>query len=211
MTYFSRFKIILVFGFWSLFIYKAIQVSISYFPVEYKTLLIPGEEKIPFVPQMFFFYMLVYILPPFIFIILKSKKQIYKAFLAFVICSGIHFLFFIFMPVKYTLRPELETFQGYFSQMLSFIYKVDEPYNNFPSMHVSFAFLSYYTIKSFYKKYKMAFLLSAIFISASTVLVKQHYIVDVLAAILLASVINVAIIKRPISKKTFALLNQIFL
>ena len=70
------------------------------------------------------------------------------------------------------------------------IYSLDLPLNCFPSMHVSLVFLGLFVIKMYRPDLLRYYLVWAIAIALSTLLVKQHYIVDVLAGGVLGSLIG---------------------
>jgi membrane-associated phospholipid phosphatase len=77
------------------------------------------------------------------------------------------------------------------------------PNNNFPSLHVSFAFLCYFCMRRYRPRLALPTLILAIAVSASTVLVKQHYVADVLGAIPVAWAVNYFFLerfKRPFKK-----------
>lgn len=76
------------------------------------------------------------------------------------------------------------------------LYALDEPINTFPSMHVSFAFLSYYLMKKFQPRLQNVFLSLAIATTVSTFFVKQHYILDAVSAVVLAYLIQVFYIAK---------------
>jgi len=57
-------------------------------------------------------------------------------------------------------------------------------------MHVSFAFLSWFIVRRYWPELAGIFLIMAIATSVSTVFVKQHYILDIFAALAVAIAIN---------------------
>lgn len=80
-----------------------------------------------------------------------------------------------------------------FSRMIKAIYKKDKPYNCFPSIHVLhtiFITLCVNKTEEFKKITKALSNILAVFIIFSTVLIKQHVVLDVVAGILLAYSVN---------------------
>src|SRR6185312_379886 len=75
---------------------------------------------------------------------------------------------------------------GLCATLLRTLYAVDAGWNLFPSLHVGHSLL----VALLYRKHARAgtwlVWTGALLISASTVLIKQHYVVDVLAGALLA-------------------------
>ena len=186
MKLFHRFLIALAFGIYFVVSYMGVQYIARIWgsPIILK---LPGEENIPFLPAMVLIYSASYLFFPLLFMLLQKKGNIIKAIWAFLITSMIHYLFFIFLPVQYTLRPDL-THYNHFSQtlfipLINLYYRMDAPLNTFPSLHVSYAFLTYFLIRRYRPDLKTAAFIVAIAISVSTLLVKQHYVLDVVVAI----------------------------
>lgn len=72
-----------------------------------------------------------------------------------------------------------------FSQMLSWLYSVDAPYNAFPSLHVAMAVVvtAYFAVVK--SRYFTAVAVFSVVVIASTVLLKQHYLVDIVGGLVL--------------------------
>lgn len=171
--------------------YKIIQVMTPVLHAERYVFLLPGEEQIPFVPLMFPIYLSIYFFLPSLIFIVESTHQVFRILKVFTVTAFVHFLFFMFLPVEYVLRPALaETPDDPLLTGIQMMYAVDAPFNNFPSMHVSFAFLSYFCIRRYRPHAASAFFVLALLVALSTILVKQHYVADVLSAILLALLVN---------------------
>lgn len=81
-------------------------------------------------------------------------------------------------------RPDMEP-TGLGGQLVSFVYRNDNPYNAFPSLHTA---LSAICAQCFYRRPKTAWVMIgwAGLIIISTVLIKQHYLADLMAGLLLA-------------------------
>ena len=161
-------------------------------------LLLPGEERIPFLPEFIIIYCLYYFLPIWLFIEITRRGRILKMALVFMVAAAIHALIFVFMPVEYVLRPEMPI-GSVLHDFMTLLYKIDAPINTFPSMHVSFVFIVYFLVRRYRPQYRSLFFFLAIIISASTLFVKQHYILDIASGILLATLINYFIISRKIT------------
>lgn len=159
-------------------------------------LLLPFEDQIPFVPLLIVLYMSIYIMPTWIFLSISRKGRIFKILLVFLTALCIHLMFFVLMPVEYVLRPQLHLESQILQNILSFLYTVDAPINTFPSMHVSFAFISYYIMRRYRPQWERVFLILAVAISLSTVFVKQHYVLDVVSGVMIAVFLNYFIIEK---------------
>ena len=98
----------------------------------------------------------------------------------------IHGLFFSFFPVVYPRNYDINSLSWISQMALS----CDQPQNCFPSLHVSFVVLTLLMtpILGLSKKIKSLFIIWGVIIISSTILVKQHYIIDVLAGIVLTMI-----------------------
>lgn len=111
----------------------------------------------------------------------------YKVSLAIIIGSIIGFIIFLVFPTG-ILRTNFEI-NNMFDWILSQIYFVDNPINACPSFH---CFCSTITIiilkysKDIDNKYRIINTIFSILVYASTLLTKQHYLIDVPTGILLA-------------------------
>jgi membrane-associated phospholipid phosphatase len=106
----------------------------------------------------------------------------------------ISYLFFIFYQTE-ALRPQIIG-AGLFNDLVRFIYAHDAPYNCFPSLHTSLSTvmaLYFVFIKS---KWKLFFVIISLLIILSTLFVKQHYILDVIAGLILGVGATLLIFKR---------------
>ena len=88
---------------------------------------------------------------------------------------------------------------------MNFIYSVDTPANNlFPSFHCFISWNVYLSIrgnKEVPVYYRIGYLLFALLVCASTVLIKQHFFVDILAGVLLAELTFLIAKKISVAKK----------
>lgn len=172
-------------------------------------------------------FLKVFILPylgfyPYIFIALcyfcyKDKRTYYKSLLAinlsYLLCYMIYFFFQTTVP-----RPSVGG-NDLISHLVSFIYRIDKPYNAFPSIHVLTSFLMIKAVNNCPGSGKIAktiIYFFSIIVIISTQFVKQHVIFDLGCAILLGDVtfemtnfIFESNIKTWVSKKK-AFINELF-
>ncbi len=144
-------------------------------------LSLPFEERLPFVPVMILAYVLIYAYFILAFLAIDDLPFFKKVVRAFYLCIHIHFVIFLLFPVEYSLRPHVEYAWGGIYRLISFYYWMDFPYNCFPSMHISNVFLVTYLMERYRSGWGRVLLPIALLVSVSVVLVKQHYIVDVVA------------------------------
>lgn len=119
---------------------------------------------------------------------------------------------FVVFPTMNT-RPVLEM-NSVFDWMLALIYKLDLPYNLFPSIHCIISLLCFLGLMKTDKMSRVAkggVLAFALLIFASTQFTKQHYISDVISGVVLAllcySIAMKTDIARPV-RKVFERINE---
>ena len=145
-------------------------------------LWLPGEARIPLVPEFEFLYVLTYVLPLGLVAWLPDARAFRRTGLAFTLTLAVACATYLLFPV-YLERPVLEV--GSLATYLLSLEYHDPSYNHFPSLHVAISWLVYLACRDVVRL-RGVFLMLVIGISISTVFVKQHYAVDVLAGALLA-------------------------
>ena len=155
-------------------------------------LLMGIDEKIPFVPPFIWVYHTI--LPVIILtaIFLFQKRDIFLGLIFSFIFSGIVMcLFYIFFPSFYPreLFVEVSTVSGWLIEVTR---SIDGPHNTFPSGHVTFAWLLMFfvNLSQYTRKHswiKILYFCWAVLVSISTLTLKQHFIVDVISGIALAT------------------------
>jgi len=146
------------------------------------TLFLPGEVAIPLVPVFEFPYASAYVLPLVLVWRRPEAARLGRLVRAFAITLVSAYTIYLLLPV-YFPRPTL-TGHSLATRLLAFEY-LDKPYNNFPSLHVGIAILVAFACADDRRLRRWLPPLVAL-IAVSTVFVKQHYILDVLAGAALA-------------------------
>ena len=164
------------------------------------SLLTFPDRMIPFVPEMVLIYLSIYLfwLPP---ILSKniSPKYFWKIMVAISLAFIATFLGHLLIPSSYP-RPQIsdvvaETDWANFI-IKRFLHWADPPNNTFPSSHVvAAAILMILTRKKFKSWLYAIYCLWGTLIIISTLTVKQHYVVDVISAILVALAVIYAVNK----------------
>ena len=146
---------------------------------------------IPFIPYFVYFYIIWYlaiILIPYL-LYLKDKLMFYKYYLSYILTIIISGIIYIIYPTK-ILRPNIIT-NNISTFLVNTIYKLDNPpINLLPSMNCSFCFLFIFSTllnKNIEKKYRLIILILSILIILSTVFIKQHLIIDIIASFIVSS------------------------
>ncbi|WP_392485990.1 phosphatase PAP2 family protein [Haloimpatiens sp. FM7315] len=114
------------------------------------------------------------------------------------LCYLIYYLFPTFVPRPSVIGSDI------FSNMVRFIYEADNPYNCFPSIHVLNSLLVALYVNRSIKLNNTIKLISSICsltIILSTMVLKQHYILDVMASTTLAYFLYFVIGKLSVNLK----------
>ncbi len=143
------------------------------------------DDKIPFLPWTISIYYWIYILI-FLPILTIRDFELFNA-VAKAYAFGIIISLSIFLIFPVTInRPKVVNPENFFDWWVWLNYTIDRPTTLFPSMHVSNAILSALAIFRWSKKIGYPALIFSIMICLSTLTVKQHFIVDVIAGFILA-------------------------
>ena len=115
---------------------------------------------------------------------IKDEKQFAALSLSFISTMLIGYITFLLFPVKTILRPE-NIASGFWNSLVKMSYIADAPgFNNFPSLHVALSLLVSLIIYNHDKKQLWVWIMF-IGIALSTMFIKQHYFIDVIAGLLL--------------------------
>jgi membrane-associated phospholipid phosphatase len=150
-----------------------------------------GTHCKAFLDEFFhFFYFSYYLIIPLTFILLYRKDvKLFESFVfqlssLFYVC----YVIFIFLPVEgpTQLRNEYYLQHGLFRAIVDFIWaKGENPGAGFPSSHVAVMFLVAWWGSKQFKKLKIFYWLTFLFLSIATVYCMFHYAVDVIGGLLL--------------------------
>ena len=158
------------------------------------------DDLFPIVPFFAVIYLYAYffwVCAP-VAVYATKKRNLINYLCGYFLAILIGFVFFVFVPTYMDRMEEgLMDFAGrtgIFNRMLAFVYSADGgkiAYNLFPSYHCLVSTYSYLGIRKqeeISKGYKIYSLILAILICLSTLLTKQHYIVDLFSGVGIAIV-----------------------
>ena len=148
------------------------------------------DKLIPFVPEFIWIYHSI--IPIFLLttvILIEKKSVFFTAIVSIVLASVVMLLFYTFFPAFYP--RDIHTEASISGFLVDLTRAIDGPNNTFPSGHVTFAWLLVFFIglSNFAKQHKWiqpAYILWAFLLSISTVVLKQHFIIDVFSGVTLA-------------------------
>ena len=151
------------------------------------------DDKIPFcelflLPYLFWF---VYLIGMHIYLFFTDGEE-FTSFMRFIILTySAGLIMFYLFPTCQTLRPAVFERDNILTQFMAGFYQFDTNTNVCPSLHVvgalavTFAGLHNPRLKSFF--WKFFFISQGILISISSVFVKQHSVMDVVAGLLISA------------------------
>ncbi|ANX11196.1 hypothetical protein ABE41_004200 [Fictibacillus arsenicus] len=157
-----------------------------------RQLITAVDHQIPFVEIFVVPYLIWYafIFLMFVYFCIYDRAIYYRTLLSFcvgmLVCYVIYFFFQTTVP-----RPELMG-SGILTSMVKYVYGADQPFNCFPSIHVLSSYLMILGIrhsKLWTIKKDMIVSTIAYSIILSTLFVKQHVVLDVVAGVLLGSLL----------------------
>ncbi|MBY0539097.1 phosphatase PAP2 family protein [Patescibacteria group bacterium] len=143
--------------------------------------LTPFDKYIPFIPALSVPYLLLFPCIAFAGIVLFNTEYAvsYYASMALAMCSAA--VVWFFFPSKMA-RPRVEG-KNMFEKIVAKIYNGDSHANAFPSSHVFTSLITSYYLALVFPVFGIPIWFFGVTIAVSTVLIKQHFAVDVLAGI----------------------------
>jgi membrane-associated phospholipid phosphatase len=149
---------------------------------------IPLDGAIPLVPAWALVYGALYAallaLPLFV---VREEGHLQRTVYAYISVWITAYACFLVYPTV-APRPELVEVRGFSEWGLSLLYGMDPPYNCFPSLHIAHSFVSALTCLRVHRGVGIAASTGALLVALSTLFTKQHYVLDVVAGVLMALV-----------------------
>ena len=137
-------------------------------------------------------YMFLIVLPVFI---VRHDEHIRRTVFAYLTVWITSYVMFLVYPTE-APRPEIVIGDGFAAWGLRALYGADPPYNCFPSIHVAHSFVSALTCWRVHHGVGIATIVCAALVGISTLYTKQHYVVDVIAGVLLALVASFVFLRN---------------
>ncbi len=141
------------------------------------------DNKIKAQPIFVIPYVLFFPYAVFTFLYLDAEiKNVFA--LSLIVCNLTATAFWYFFP-NGVVREVIES-DSFLAKIINFIYKNDGDTNGFPSGHVFVSLICSYYLALAAPTFALLYWLLSIVISVSTVLTKQHYVLDILGGIIFA-------------------------
>ena len=173
---------------------------------------IPLDRMIPFLPAFIIPYFMWFPWIPFICIwALFTDENAYTRITRFLMAGMSVFILVSFLfPTKLNLRPETVPGKDICSALVRYLHKIDTPTNVFPSIHVYDTLVLLYGVfigkcTLFRNKIFRAFsILLTVLICLATCFLKQHSVLDGLAALVLLVIVVLVYdaLEKVVKKKT---------
>lgn len=161
-------------------------------PDKYVYLDMEIDRLIPFVPCFVVFYYGAFVqwFNYFLQASLGDRKLRNRYFSADILAKILVFFIFMFIWPLAVERPVVDPEDGFFHWWLSMTFTVDNPLGAFPSLHCFYSWMAFrYSLDAEPRERRWLTWLQLAFsigVFASTVLVKQHYFIDILGGIAFA-------------------------
>ncbi len=162
------------------------------------------DDAVPFLPWTCTVYSLVYTSALFPLFVIRCPRLFRRTALAYVIVLTVAFATFTLFPVTTLgLRPDVSGLDMtvFHNWGMALTYRVDPPYNAFPSLHLAMALLAALCVHKAHRGLGRVALVVAAAIGVSTWTVKQHWVLDSIAALTLTAVVY-ALVVRPYNPAT---------
>ncbi len=164
----------------------------------------PLDGLIPFVPFTVVIYLGCYLfwIVNYILIARQGKKEVCQFFAADFISRLVCLACYLIYPTT-NIRPVVEA-EGFWNQVMIFLYRVDAADNLFPSIHCLVSWFCFAGLRksNVPRWYRNASCVMALLVCISTLTTKQHVIIDVAGGVALAE-ICLWIAKKPRVWKTY--------
>jgi membrane-associated phospholipid phosphatase len=137
-------------------------------------------------------YLFLIQLPVFV---VRQEALVRRTILAYLMVWIVAYVFFLTYPTI-APRPMKVMGEGFVVWGLRFLYSADPPHNCFPSLHVAHSCVSALTCSLGHRGVGIAAGVCASLVGISTLYTRQHYVLDVIAGILLACVAYVVFLRK---------------
>ena len=154
-------------------------------------LSLPVDDAIPFIPVFSVIYVLAYIqwIAEYILIARDSRELCCRVISGEIISKLICMALFLLLPT--TMKRAEIVSDGLFDQIVGYIYQMDAADNMFPSIHCLESWVCFRGAMRMEKtgsRRRYFTLLFSLLVFASTILIKQHAVVDIAGGVLTAEI-----------------------
>lgn len=168
-------------------------------PLQFNTVWAPLDEVIPFCEYFIIPYYLwyAYIIAMMAILFFKNVPEFKRYMLFIIIGYGGTLIFYAIYPTQQLLRPENFANENFFTGLVADLYQTDTNTNVCPSLHVIGQMASFFAAwrnpMGNKHLWRGLWLVSSVAVCMSTVMLKQHSIIDVYAGLAVSAVLYVAV------------------
>ena len=145
------------------------------------------DDLIPFTPVFAIPYFSAYVLGNGAYIFLRDDSHFGRILLGYLVIFLVSNTSYLLLPTRVDRRENLAA-RSVSTHILGGFQRVSKPFNNFPSMHVSYCLFSALVVFTYAGGGWTALLLAwAGLVALATLFTKQHHLLDVSAGALLAT------------------------
>ncbi|MEK7469911.1 MAG: phosphatase PAP2 family protein [Planctomycetota bacterium] len=161
-------------------------------PARARDLMTALDTRVPFLPGSIWIYLWVFPAAFAPLFVVRSRKLFRKVVVAYAIVMLVSFLCFALFPVT---SSQLRVAAGgldeaRFSQWaVAVLYRIDPPFNLFPSLHLSIAALAALACWKADRRIGGCMALGVALVGVSTCTVKQHFLLDGIGGLALAGLV----------------------
>jgi len=148
-------------------------------------LLTDLDKLFPFVPEMVYVYVSFYVVMIISVFFLKTEESFDRIIASIVGTLLFTYPLFYFFPANYPV-PSIEV-NSFTTRFLKWCFDADVPNNTFPSLHVSLSFTIAFGIHRYRKTLGKLYIIWAIGIALSTLMIRKHFLIDSFSGIVMAT------------------------
>lgn len=137
----------------------------------------------PVIPAFVIVYLSAYLMPAVAFVVVRDEVRLRRLAAVAAGVVAVSAACFVIWPTT-ILRPDLPS--GVWGGVLAWLYRADRPTDLFPSLHVAMSFLMAKAVGRERPTWRPAMLAWALLIAVSTLLIRQHYVIDVIGGLVIA-------------------------
>ena len=166
-------------------------------------------DEVPFVPFFMVFYFGCFAWWVISFLT-ATKERVYPITIVAVIGYAIIEIFFFAFPVAMHREELVLEGNDIFSNLVRFLWVIDEPGKLFPSVHVFVSTLAYLVVAFDKNKkiwWRIVCFIMMMMVWISTLFLKQHYFIDGLVAVILALILWFIVEKTKMTNSLYKLEN----
>ncbi len=173
-------------------------VGLSRDPAQSSELVLPLDERIPFVAHSIWVYL--WIVPSALtpLFVVRCPRLFRRTALAYATAITVSLVCFTVFPItsaRLRATPAMLDITRPSDWAVSVLYSLDPPYNLFPSLHLSIAALAAVSAWKAARPYGMVVFVGVGLVGVSVCTVKQHFLLDALGGLALATLVSALLLR----------------